>query len=408
VSDLRAVHPPADRIDDVFAACVNGFGHTRFKPEMAESEKTVWEVDRTWVVEDAGRYVATATSYSFEMTVPGGARMPTAGVAQVAVLPTHRRRGLLREVIGSLLGEAAENGEAYAILNASDTGIYGRFGFGQADRVLRVELDTDHVELVTPVAPGHVQLVDAHEAAPLVAELYERIGRERPGAVGRSAAWWDLVLQDDATWRGVGDPFVAVHVDEAGEPDGYAIYRSHEHWDRGHADGHIELRELEAASGGVEAALWTFLCDIDLRTRVVAYPRPSDEPIRWRLSRPRRAWVSETLDLLWCRPLDVAACLAGRRYAVEDTLVLGVTDATRPDQAGIYRVTGGPDGAECARVAEDPDVELDVSVLGSIILGGIDAAELAAAGRITGSPEATGRADRFFRWRPAAFCSTTF
>ena len=397
-----AVQPPPERVDDVFAACVNGFGGTRFQPEGAEREKTVWELDRTWVAEDGDRYVATATSYSFEMTVPGGARVPTAGVAQVAVLPTHRRRGLLRDVLGAVLTQAKERGEHYAILNASDSGIYGRFGFGQADRVLKVELDTDHVELVVPIAAGRVELVDARDAAPLVADLYERFGRERPGAVGRSAAWWDLVLQEDASWRGIGDPFVAVHRNQADDHDGYAIYRSRESWDRGHAAGTVEVRELEAASPDVDAALWRFLCDIDLRTRVVAYPRPSDEPIRWRLSRPRRAWVTETNDLLWCRPLDVAACLGGRAYAVEDSLVLDVADETFPDQAGTYRVSN----EGCERVDEAPDATLDVSVLGSIVLGGIDAGELAVAGRIATDDPA--RLERFFRWRPAAFCSTTF
>jgi predicted acetyltransferase len=401
-----AVQPPPERVDDVFAACVNGFGATRFSPESAEREKTVWELDRTWVAEDGDRYVATATSYTFEMTVPGGARVPAAGVAQVAVLPTHRRQGLLRDVLGAVLTQAKDLGEHYAILNASDTGIYGRFGFGQADHVLRIELETDHVELVGPTAPGRVRLVDAHDAHELVAGLYERFGRSRPGAIGRSDAWWQLVLHDEASWRGVGNPFVAVHEDESGEADGYAIYRSHEHWDRGHADGHLEVRELEAASGAVEAALWRFLCDIDLRTRVVAYPRPSDEALRWRLTRPRRAWVSETLDLLWCRPLDVAACLAGRRYAVEDALVLEVTDATFPDQAGTYRVTGSPAGASCERTTDPVDVTLDVAVLGSLVLGGIDAGEMAAAGRLV--TEDAARVERFFRWRPAAFCSTTF
>lgn len=404
-----AVQPPVERVDDVFAACVRGFGATRFSPESAERETTVWELDRTWVVEDGDEYVATATSYSFAMTVPGGARVPTAGVAQVAVLPTHRRQGLLRDVLGAVLDQAADLGEHYAILNASDTGIYGRFGFGQADRVLRVELDTDHVEMVVAPAEGRVRLVDAHDAHDLVAGLYERFGRDRPGAVGRSTAWWRLVLQDDASWRGIGNPFVAVHEDEAGEPDGYAIYRSHERWDRGHANGTIEVRELEAASADVEAALWRFLCDIDLRTRVIGYPRPADDPIRWRLTRPRRAWVTETLDLLWVRPLDVAACLSGRRYAVDDELTLAVTDETLPAQAGTYRVNGGPEAATVVRVDDAPDLSMDVSVLGSIILGGIDAGELAAAGRITEhKPGAVDRAERFFRWRPAAFCSTTF
>lgn len=404
-----AVQPPPERFREVLDACAAGFGALRWKDDGVEREKTVWEVDRTWAAEEDGRYVATATSYAFEMTVPGGARVPAAGVAQVAVLPTHRRRGLLREVLGALLGQAAELGDHYAILNASDSGIYGRFGFGQGDRVLRFELDTDHAEFMDPPGPGRIRLVDAHEAASLLAGLYERFGRRRPGAVGRSAAWWDLVLADEPSWRGIGNPFVAVHEDEAGAPDGYAIYRSTERWDRGHAEGIVEVRELEAESARVESDLWRFVCAIDLRTRVVAHPRPVDDPLPWRLHQPRRAWVSWASDLLWVRPLDVAACLAGRRYGVEDRLVLAVTDATRPDQAGTYRVTGGPDGAEARRTDADPDLSLDVATLGSIVLGGIDAGELAAAGRITEhTPDAAARAERFFRWRPAPFCSTTF
>ena len=370
----------------------------------------MWELDRAWVVEDDGRYVATATSYAFEMTVPGGARVPAAGVAQVAVLPTHRRQGRLRDVMGAVLAQAAELGEHYAILNASDSGIYGRFGFGQADRVLRIELDADHVELVVPTAPGRTRLVDAHEAAPLLAGLYDRFGRDRPGAVGRSAAWWALVLHDEASWRGIGNPFVAVHEDETGEPDGYAVYRSNEHWDRGHANGTVEVRELEAASSAVEAALWRFLCDIDLRTRIVAYPRPSDDPIRWRLSRaPPGLGDRDPRPALGAARWTSPPAWPGRRYAVEDTLVLAISDETRPDQAGTYRVTGGPDDASAERVDDAPDLSLDVAVLGSVILGGIDAGELAAAGRITEhTAGAAARADRFFRWRPAPFCSTTF
>ena len=182
-----AVQPPPERFREVLDACAQGFGAPRFSDASAEREQSVWAVDRTWVVEDEDRYVATATSYAFEMTVPGGARVPVAGVAQVAVLPTHRRQGRLREILGAVLAQAAEQGEHYAILNASDSGIYGRFGFGQGDRVLRFELDTDHAEFVDPPGPGRIRLVDAHRAADRLADLYERFGRRRSGAVGRSA-----------------------------------------------------------------------------------------------------------------------------------------------------------------------------------------------------------------------------
>ena len=40
-----------------------------------------------------------ATAYSFQVTVPGGAAVPAAGVSWVGVLPTHRRRGVLRALM---------------------------------------------------------------------------------------------------------------------------------------------------------------------------------------------------------------------------------------------------------------------------------------------------------------------
>jgi predicted acetyltransferase len=326
----------------------------------------------------------------------------------VAVLPTHRRRGLLRRLMTALLDQAAERGEPYALLNASESGIYGRFGFGVADRVLRFELDTRHADFVAPVAEGRFELVDRREAAPVVGPLYDRFARSRPGALGRSEAWWDQVLHQRPGWRGGGDPFVVVHRGTSGQLDGYAIYRSVEHWEHGHPAGRIEVRELEAAHPDVETALWRFLCDVDLRTTVVAYPRPFDDPLPWRLAEPRRAWVTWASDLLWACPVDVAAVLGGRRYALDDELVLEVTDPLR-DRGGTYRVAGGPDGAECARTDAEADLRLGVSTVGSLSLGGIDAGELGSAGRITElTPGALGRADRFFRWRPAPFCATTF
>ncbi len=404
-----AQRPPAERFDEVLDACAQGFGEPRAAAEWAAAERTLWELDRTWVAVDGDAYVATATAYSFELTVPGGVRVPAAGVAQVAVLPTHRRQGRLREVMVALLDQAAERGDHYALLNASESGIYGRFGFGQADRVLRIELDTDHVELTGPVADGTMALVDAREATPVLAPLYDRIARHRPGSLARSEAWWAQVLADKESWRGVGDPFVAVHHDADGAADGYVIYRSRLDQRRGHLAGTIELRELEAATPEVEAALWRYVCAIDLHTRVVADPRPVDDPLPWRLTEPRRAWVTAATDLLWARPVDVAACLAGRAYTGTDELVLAVTDATLPANGGTYRLTAAPAGAAVARVDDAPDLTLDVSALGSIVLGGIDAGELAAAGRITEhTPGAAARADRLFRWRPAVYCATKF
>ena len=67
----------------------------------------------------------------FDLTVPGG-ELPTAGVTVVGVLPTHRRRGVLRSLMRAQLDDAHERGEPLAALWASEESIYGRFGYGLA------------------------------------------------------------------------------------------------------------------------------------------------------------------------------------------------------------------------------------------------------------------------------------
>ena len=52
---------------------------------------------------DGDQMVGCSRNYTFELTVPGGAQVGCAGVSAVAVLPTHRRRGVLR----SLMADAA-------------------------------------------------------------------------------------------------------------------------------------------------------------------------------------------------------------------------------------------------------------------------------------------------------------
>ncbi len=97
------------------------------------------DLDRTLVGIDGDDIVATSRNYSLELTVPGGAILPAAGVSAVTVRPTHRRRGLLRSMMVRLLDEAVEHGEPVAMLTASEASIYRRFGFGISTQSMTIE-----------------------------------------------------------------------------------------------------------------------------------------------------------------------------------------------------------------------------------------------------------------------------
>lgn len=101
------------------------------------------EVDRTLVTIETGdeEVVGTASAYSLQMTVPGGAQAPVAGVHLVTVAPTHRRRAVASAMMHRQLADLAASGEATAALWTTEAGIYGRYGYGLAAWRQRVEVD---------------------------------------------------------------------------------------------------------------------------------------------------------------------------------------------------------------------------------------------------------------------------
>ena len=120
-----------------------GFGFHTVDERQLEVERPVVEYDRFLGALDGGRFVAGAGAYSFDMTLPGGTTAPAAGVTAVAVAPTHTRRGILTGLMDRQLADVADRGEPFAVLNASEAGIYGRFGYGLATSVEATRIATD-------------------------------------------------------------------------------------------------------------------------------------------------------------------------------------------------------------------------------------------------------------------------
>src|SRR4029453_8073557 len=104
--------------EDEFAAfelaLSNAFGDVGVEEHYLALDRLSFEFDRTFAAFDEGRIVGCAGVMTFTSVVPGGGTVGTAGVTAVGVLPTHRRRGILTELIGRLHDQAAERGEPIA------------------------------------------------------------------------------------------------------------------------------------------------------------------------------------------------------------------------------------------------------------------------------------------------------
>jgi predicted acetyltransferase len=375
------------------------------------------ETDRAWVAVDQGRFVANACNMSLDLTLPAPPGQPSpirpfAGISAVGVHPTHRRRGLLRQLMGKALADARARGEAFAGLLASESVIYGRFGFGHATSGTEFTIDSARSAFLTPAPDLDLRLLDRHEAGKILPELFDRQRRTRAGEPSRDGHTWEDVLADRPHRRQGGHGLFVAACDQ-----GYVAYRAHEDDVMRAAYDRVVIEELRGITPAVEAGLWRFVFDLDLIGTVTARRRPLDDPVRWRLADPRQLRVAAVDDRLYVRILDVPAALEARGYRRTDRLVLDVTPPSdqldgQPDPApGRWVLEAGPDGASCrpARSGEDADLRLGVTELGAIYLGGFPASALAAAGRIealrAGSLD---RADALLATSPAPLTGTGF
>jgi predicted acetyltransferase len=352
-----------------------------------------------------GTVAGGAGAFDFNLTVPGG-DLRTAGVTVVGVLPTHRRRGILRALMRAQLDDAYERGEPLAALWASEETIYGRFGYGLASFCGEITLAHEHNSFAQPFEPqGTLRLIDAVEALEAIPPVFERIRPEWPGMFSRNRLWWEnREIVDPEERRDGAGPKRWVAYERDGSLEGYAVYRHKPGFEAGTTNA--ELRVLEAFGTTPEALrdVWAYLLAIDWIATTKSFLLPPDHVLFMLLATPRRARYRMG-DGLWVRVLDLGAALSGRVYLGDESIVFEVADEFCPWNEGRWKLEGG----RAERTKDEPDLRLPVQSLGSALLGGVSFASLRRAGRLAEVKDgAIARGDLLFRWDRHPWCPEIF
>ncbi|MFG2647005.1 GNAT family N-acetyltransferase [Streptomyces sp. NPDC048436] len=369
--------------DTYYGTLELAFGGVAEAKEEHELWNALTEFDRFFGTWEGDACVGTTGSFSFRLSVPGGSLVDAAGVTMVSVAATHRRRGILTSMMRRQLDDVRAKGESLAVLTASEPAIYGRFGYGVATEAMKADIDTSRVRLSVPPGTDDVRLRYAKPADVLDAceAVYARRVSERPGMLSRQPGWERLGLLDPESERHGASPLQCVVAERDGEVVGYSRFRVKPEWDAAGPKGIVRLRDLEALDPAAYAALWRFLFDIDLTSRIETRSRPKDDAVLWLVSDQRRCEI-RVADSLHVRLVEVGAALEARTYRTPVNLVLDVEDAFCPWNAGRWRLTGDLKGATCERTEDDADLALSVRDLGSAYLGGVSLTSLSAAGRV--------------------------
>jgi predicted acetyltransferase len=360
--------------------------------------------EQRWAAFDGATIVATSATFDIAIVVPGGGRVPMAGLTMVTVRPTHRRRGILRELMRLHLDDARRRGRPISGLWASESSIYQRFGYGIAAESHVIEIDNAHaVALAEPREYDELHWIDEERARRELPAIYERAIANRPGALIRSELWWREQRFLEAPFlRGGASRRRHVVAARAGELVGYLQFRQRSPFHEGLSAGSLEIIELHAVDVRAEATLWQLALRADLFPRVTWWNAPIDDLLPWIVTDSRRVKRRRT-DTLWLRLEDIAAALAARRYAADGALRLAIDGAAwelEVSDGGRARCTAAEPGA--------PALRLSRPALGSLYLGGVSASQLARAGIVHGDPAAIATADRMFASSIAPWCPEVF
>jgi predicted acetyltransferase len=402
----------SDELRGFFEVIGDAFGED-FSDDEFEIEAPVAEPERTLAAFDGAAIVGTAGAFTFDLSVPGG-RLPAAGVTYVSVRSTHRRRGLLASMMRRQLDDIHDRGEPIAVLWASEAAIYGRFGYGVASQLVRIEVDRVDASLRRDVAEDpslRVRTVTPGDVVSHIEAVERSLVEHRPGTFLRDKRWIDQLVADPKSRRMSMSKLNGLLVESAdGDVVGYALYRTKSDSLRPHMlpDGEVFVAAQAATTPAADVALVRTLLSLDLMRRVRWWNRPVDSSLPHLLSDARHARTT-VLDGVHLRVVDLPAALTGRRYAAPVDVVVEVRDDLCPWNAGRWHLRGDRDATTCTPTEADPLLRLGIEDLGAVYLGGTTLTTLAAAGRVTASDaEALGKASVAFGWDVAPWCPVVF
>ncbi len=405
--ETRSVRP--DEVIPWLESLTTGFLDRPDVARIAEQLSPFWDFQRLWGTFD-GPVVGTLRSWATEVTVPGGAFVPASAISAVTVRSTHRRRGILRQMMTAEHEAARERGEQLAVLYVSEAAIYGRFGYGVAVQPCTWLLDVRGTAFIGAPVSG-IDFLPVEEAtSELMKNLFDRLRRAWPGEIRRRDFTFGMDIGlIELAWDGPWKGWVAVHRDEIGDPDGFVRYTGETSWEHHQPRATITVRDLVALTDVAYDALWRFLAETDLVATVKAERRSPDERLPWLLTNRRAAEVTDLGDGMWVNVLDIPAALAARTYEREGDIVIEVIGGDPAGTRTRVRLEAGPDGAACATTTREQDLTIHADALGAAYLGGSPLRNaVLTRGFDEHRPGAVADAEALFRTMVPPRCSTFF
>ena len=309
-----------------------------------------------------------------EMSLPGGAVVPIAGLTWVGVHPDSRRRGVLAAMMTDHLTRTHDAGTPISALHASEAAIYGRYGYGIAVLTHQVDLGRG-TTFTAPHLEDEVAGITTHlltMSDPGVAERMRACqlanAGDFPGTIVGSPDFFSLLSLEAPEQLRDKERRRILFARRDGEDIGFTGLRREHKWSDARPSGTVVVGTF---TGGPAArlALARRVVDLDLMGTTKLENIGVDDPILGWVGGPRGTGDIKTWDSTWVRLVDLAAAWSLRAYDADCDVVVEVEDRYAPWNAGRWRLTGSSGSGTAERTDAPADVTLDIAVLGAGYLG---------------------------------------
>lgn len=336
-------------------------------------------LETMFVVRDGSKLAACAALLETRQRF-GGAWIPSAAIAHLAVAPEARGRGLAIPLVGSLCSEAASRGAAMVTLFASARPVYRKAGFELAGSEMVYEAKTSALPVKTDLDFRRIDLKDHR-----IREAYDAKTLVEAGLIDRSEGLWRELLREPRhalAAYGVGESDLAAYVVVDAADETCLVVRD---W----------FAPTAAAARGVLVFLGRFRSVFPV---VRWHGGPHDELVS---AMPDKGWRLFHQEEWLARIIEPEMALAVRGYPRTDaSLGLSISD---PDGRGSDFVLDVADGIPTVRtgaVADLPTLRLDRATFATAFTGFRSVSRLARQGLVAGDPDAVRLGDLLFYGPP--------
>ena len=340
--------------------------------------------DRAIALFDENKIIGTANSFGESISLPSNKKAKVAAVSYVSVMPTHRRQGILSEMMKIQLNEIHSiHKEPLAVLWPSESAIYGRFGYAPTHEK-HYSISKNNAKFLPQISSNNLKInfLNKKEAIECYVQVNNKLMESRPGVMELTNDWAERRIEDLISNHLSNGPSYFIGIFDNKTPVGLVTYSIENNNDYGNMPASLHIWDILYLNIESAIKLWNFCLNIDLVEEIHAKGVPEDDVLEALLISPGDLNARLTTGL-WIRIVDVINSLEARTYEHNGEIILKVDDSIIKDNNNTYLLnTNDKSTPKCEITSKNPDVEITIQGLSEIYLGTFDLNNLIASGNI--------------------------